>query len=93
MEFTVNPVKVYLLVRNCVAAAQGKVTSADAFFNAAWLHRIIPAENPELRREHRNWARVLLCGHLLLAALFVATGHCFSSSSSPSAANIATGSN
>jgi fatty acid desaturase len=77
MELTVNPAKLYLLVRNCVAAMQGKVTSADAFFTADWLHKIIPADNAELRREHRHWARVLFFGHLLLATLFVATGHWF----------------
>jgi len=76
-EFTVNPVKVCRLIRNCVAAARGKVTSADAFFSADWLHAIIPADNAELRREHRDWARVLLFGHLFLAVLFVATGHWF----------------
>jgi fatty acid desaturase len=77
MELTVNPVKIYLLVLNCIAAAQGRVTTRDAFFRAEWLRRILPQSDPELRREHRNWARIVLFGHLLLAAVFVATGHWF----------------
>jgi fatty acid desaturase len=77
MELTINPLKLYLLLRNCVAAAMGKVTSRDGFFRAEWLWRIIPESDMALRREHRNWARVLLFGHLLLAGVFIATGHWF----------------
>jgi fatty acid desaturase len=77
MELTVNPMKLYLLVHNCVVAALGRVTGRDAFFRAEWLRRIIPESDPALRREHRNWARVVLFGHLFLATVFIATGHWF----------------
>jgi fatty acid desaturase len=76
-RLTLNPVAFFNLLRNTVAAARGDVISADAFFSKKWLRRILPDSNVELRREHRNWARFLLGGHLALAILFVATGHWF----------------
>ena len=42
-----------------------------------WTNQILPEEKPELRRRHRNWARVVLGGHLALAAIFVFSGHWF----------------
>jgi len=42
-----------------------------------WYEFVLPAFNTQLRRQHRNWARVTLVGHLVLAAIFVATGHWF----------------
>lgn len=42
-----------------------------------WTKQILPEEKPELRRRHRNWARVLLAGHLVLATVFILTGHWF----------------
>ena len=42
-----------------------------------WYEHLFPESKPELRRRHRNWHRVLLIGHGLLAALFIATGHPF----------------
>lgn len=76
-ELTINPPKLFWLFCNFVAAAHGDVTRHDCFFRAAWLRRIIPESNPGLRREHRRWARVVLFGHLALAALFLLTGHWF----------------
>ena len=35
----------------------------------------MPETNPELRRELRNWARIVLFGHFALATLFIATGN------------------
>jgi fatty acid desaturase len=42
-----------------------------------WTNRILPEGKADLRVRHRNWARVMLLGHLALAALFIATGHWF----------------
>jgi fatty acid desaturase len=69
-----DPVRVFNLVRFWFAAAAGR-TDHDGFFPSAWLTRIVPESNAELRREFRNWARVVLFGHLALAALFIASGH------------------
>ncbi len=76
MELTVNPVKVFQVIRSMVCAAWGDV-SQDGFFKGAWLARILPASNKELRREHRNWARTVVLGQAGLAVLFAATGHWF----------------
>ena len=38
------------------------------------MQKVLPEENEELRRRHRKWARVVLFGHLALAALFIAIG-------------------
>jgi fatty acid desaturase len=72
-----NPMAIVRLLRNTVAAARGRVISKDGFFNAEWLRRILPETNVELRREHRNWARFLIVGHLSLAVFFIASGHWF----------------
>ena len=42
-----------------------------------WYEYVLPEQDVELRRRHRNWARTLLVGHGLLALLFIATGHWF----------------
>ncbi|MHB9025671.1 MAG: fatty acid desaturase [Armatimonadota bacterium] len=39
-----------------------------------WEERIFPESEPEKRRALANWARVVLIGHLLLAAAFLAFG-------------------
>jgi len=59
-----------------VSAARGRL-DRDGFFKAKWLQRVVPESNPELRAELVSWARVVLFGHLALAALFIATGHWF----------------
>jgi fatty acid desaturase len=38
------------------------------------MQKVLPEENAQLRRRHRNWARVVLLGHLVLASVFIATG-------------------
>ena len=42
-----------------------------------WYEYVLPEDNQELRRRHRNWARFLLLGHGSLAAIFILTGHWF----------------
>ena len=43
----------------------------------SWFEFVLPEENGALRRQHRNWARVVLFGQLALAAIFLATGQWF----------------
>jgi fatty acid desaturase len=42
-----------------------------------WMENVIPENNPVARRQHQNWARRTLVGHLVLAVVFIATGHWF----------------
>jgi len=76
LALSCNPINFFHLVQNWVEAARGTI-KRDGFFKAKWLNRILPESNAELRREHRNWARIVLFGHLTLAVLFVVTGHWF----------------
>lgn len=50
---------------------------AKGNIQGAWNNHVLPACNSELRRKHRNWARLLLVGHGLLAMIFILTGHWF----------------
>ncbi|MDD2763162.1 MAG: fatty acid desaturase [Opitutaceae bacterium] len=73
-SLTFDPLALLRLLRFWVYAAFGRI-GPDNFFKGTWLARVLPESNAELRREHRNWARVILLGHLALAAVFIATGH------------------
>jgi fatty acid desaturase len=42
-----------------------------------WYHFVLPETDVALRKRHRNWARILLVGHGLLALTFLATGYWF----------------
>ena len=42
-----------------------------------WYEHLFPESKPAPRQRHRNWHRILLAGHGLLAAIFVVTGHPF----------------
>ncbi len=75
-SLTFNPAALGRILAFWVTAACGRLTQ-DAFFKAAWLRKVIPETNTETRRELVVWARIVLLGHLALAALFVATGHWF----------------
>ena len=50
---------------------------ATGHLDSEWFEFVLPESNAKLRRQHRNWARVTLLGHLLLAVIFIATGHWF----------------
>jgi|UniRef100_UPI00404A8D4C fatty acid desaturase len=75
-QLTIQPVRVFNLVLFWFAAAAGR-TNRDGFLPADWLTKVVPESNLNLRREHRNWARIVLFGHLALAAVSVATGNWF----------------
>jgi len=71
---TFDPVSLWNVLKKWTFAALGDSTSSS-FFPAEWMARVLPQNNEKLRRNHRNWARVVLLGHLALATLFVATGN------------------
>ncbi len=76
MELTVNPGKVFDVVRSMVFAAWGDI-SHDGFFRGEWLVRILPESNEAVRREHSNWARVVVVGQVAVATVFITSGHWF----------------
>lgn len=71
-----DPTVLWKLFRFWVAAAQGNLTR-DGFFGSEWLRRVVPETDAKSRRELVLWARIVLGGHLALAAMFVFTGHWF----------------
>jgi fatty acid desaturase len=71
---TVDVKFVWYVLNKWTRAALGDSTSSWQF-SPEWMARIIPANNEDLRRRHRNWARTVLLGHLALAAVFIATGN------------------
>jgi len=73
-QLIIDPVRVANLIGFWFAAAAGR-TNHDGFFPGEWLEKVTPESNESLRREHRNWARFVLFGHLALATIFVLTGH------------------
>jgi len=73
---TFDPVSVFKQQRAWwVCAMTGKIITSN--FNGDWLNKVMPESNRELHREHQRWARIVVGGHLALAALFIATGHWF----------------
>ena len=68
--FAWNPLDTWGAVKMFWQRACGKLDNS-------WYEFVLPEENASLRRQHRNWARFVLLGHLVLAAVFIATGHWF----------------
>ena len=73
---TMDPLIPFKLLRSWGYAAWGE-SNKSLFFTSGWMDRILPKTKAELRREHRNWARIVLFGHLILDLLFIVTGHWF----------------
>jgi len=69
-QFAWNPLHTRNVLRTYYRRATGHLDND-------WYEYVLPEENEQLRREHRNWARFTLLGHALLAAIFIATGHWF----------------
>ena len=65
-----NPINTWNLIKNYYRRATGRVDNE-------WMEFVLPESNPKLRRQHQNWARFVLIGHAVLAAIFIATGHWF----------------
>ncbi|MEO6054161.1 MAG: fatty acid desaturase [Chthoniobacterales bacterium] len=74
-RLTCNPYAIYIHIRGWVRSARGDIQ--DWVFKKEWMDKVMPESNLDLRREHRNWARVVVFGQLALAIIFVATGHWF----------------
>jgi fatty acid desaturase len=75
-SLTFSPSAWLRILRFWAGAARGRL-DRDGFFKADWLRRVLPDTNPKARRELVIWARIVLLGHLALAAAFIATGHWF----------------
>jgi fatty acid desaturase len=73
-HLTVDPLMPFNTLRTWTLAAFGD-SSQSLFFTESWMKRILPKTKTELCRDHRRWAAIVLLGHLLLAALFIATGN------------------
>jgi len=75
-NFTFDPMTPFRLIRSWGAVAFSDSTY-PLMFSREWTQRILPKTKEELRRDRRRWARIVLLGHLLLASVFIATGHWF----------------
>ena len=75
-QLTVDPKQMVGVIGGFVRTAFGD-TYAGTFFKREWLKRVLPESNVAACAERRRWARIVLSGQILLAALFVATGHWF----------------
>lgn len=73
---TFSPAYVWKQIRFMFAAAFGDLTH-DGFFNSAWLRQVVPETDAKSHRELIRWARVVVLGHLALAAVFILTGQWF----------------
>ncbi len=62
-----NPRTTWLRLNMVWQHANGRLTGD-------WYEHVLPVTDPALRRRHRNWARILIAGHVTLAIIFVATG-------------------
>ncbi|MDD5199422.1 MAG: fatty acid desaturase [Terrimicrobiaceae bacterium] len=69
---TFDPAAIFRTIRTWVRCARG-----DMRDKGEWINKVVPESNTALRREHRDWARTVVLGHLSLATLFVATGNWF----------------
>ena len=65
-----NPINTWNVLKTYYRRATGRLDND-------WYEFVLPDSNVQLRRQHRNWARFTLIGQLLLAAIFIATGHWF----------------
>jgi len=65
-----HPMDTYNLWKTFYRRARGHV-------DGDWLQYVLPEENATLRRQHRNWARLVLIGHGVLATTFILSGHWF----------------
>lgn len=73
-----NPVAVLERLVVWARYATGNLKGMGAFAGGEWwLQKLLPDNKPELRARHRRWARIVLLGHLLLAAVLIATGNWF----------------
>jgi fatty acid desaturase len=56
--------------------ATGKLDGMGIFDGGEpWMREVLPESDAVLRRRHKFWSQVIFFGHLLLAAIFIATGN------------------
>jgi fatty acid desaturase len=73
-----NPVTLWQRIARWITYAKGDLAGVGMWAGGEWwTNQILPDEKPDLRRRHRNWARVVVIGHLMLAAAFILSGHWF----------------
>jgi fatty acid desaturase len=65
-----NPQTTRLKLQQVWNHARGRI-------HGAWYQHVLPESDQQLRRQHRNWARMLLLGHGSLALIFILSGHWF----------------
>jgi fatty acid desaturase len=71
-----NPVALWQRFARWTSSARGDLRGVGMFAGGeGWTRQILPEEKPDLRLRHRNWARLVLLGHLLLATAFILGGH------------------
>jgi fatty acid desaturase len=71
-----NPLATWKVFKSFSQHARGRIVGI-AGIEKDWYQFVLPEVNAKLRREHRNWARFVLLGHLALAVTFMLTGHWF----------------
>ena len=73
-----DPIACWNRLLTWVKYATGNLNGVRMFAGGEWWTKtILPDSNADLRRRHRNWARVMLLGHLALSTIFIVTGHWF----------------
>ena len=68
--FAWNPLNTWRVIKENWHRAMGRMDNE-------WYAFCLPESNRVLRRQHQNRARRLLAGHVLLAVIFIVTGHWF----------------
>ena len=66
--FAWNPKMTWNLLVVYVKRATGKMDNE-------WYAFLMPEDNTDVRNKHRNWARIHLVGHAILAAAFILSGN------------------
>jgi fatty acid desaturase len=73
-----NPLAVWQRLTLWTKYALGRLDGLGMFAGGVWwMGEVLPENKTDSRIRHRNWARVVLGGHLLLAIALIATGHGF----------------
>lgn len=72
-----DPMVTWTTLKITYERAMGQILSGDRGKDPAWYQHILAEDNLRLRKEHRNWSRILLVGHAILAGAFIVTGNWF----------------
>lgn len=73
-----NPVLVWQRLVLWTKFALGRLEGVGLFAGGVWwMGQVLPESKTDSRIRHRNWARVVVGGHFVLAITLIATGHWF----------------